>query len=477
MRFLRPSITALFFFCISAAGLENDSAPLATKITVSGVVDFSMGEIMSGMYKAIISPKGPDPNQTPQSVSHVWFGNPLSRLNLEFQPSENITTLIGFEGSLFINTFPPRLNTKLGSNGATPLLPQFMDWRLHQAQGIFSLIHSEDMKLSLSVGLMPYKYNPEVRNLGEFLFRTGTYPFIIINGFNFPLARLSGARVHFSKEADNFGLSIDQFLLTERDMPPMNDVSLATIAGVHAFKMVDAGAGVDFARIIPLNGDLTTPAEARYPIIGTSDTGTYTFKAIKLMGRVTLDPAGMVRGGDLPIAGILGENGGKIYGEVAVIGTENYPASDIILKDKDAGRMNPWGYTTMLERMPWVAGITIPLWKILDVCALEIEKYPAPYPNDYFQAFMNKGLPIPTWQNGSRNNTTEYDSALYRIDRWYWSIYMKKRITGHFTLLAQASRDHMRWEVNTGNEDNYATEEIMVKPGQWSWRSGFLFEF
>ena len=474
MRLLKLSAAAVVFIWCAAAAQESDSGSLGSKITVSGVVDFSMGEIMSGMYKAITSPKGPDPNQTPHTVSHVWFGNPLSRLNLAFQPSENLTAHIGFEGALFINTFPPQLNTKLGSNGATPLLPQFMDWRLHQAQGIFSLINNESASLTLSLGLMPYKYNPEVRNLGEFLFRTGTYPFLIINNFNFPLARLSGGRVHFAKTWEKVGLSVDQFVLSERDMPPMNDLSLATIVGVNALKMVGLGGGVDFAHLIPLNGDLTTPAAAKYPD-DSGNTGAYTFKATKLMGRMTIDPIGTLRGKNPLITDIFGENGGKIYGEIAVVGLKNYPASNVIIKGTD--RMNPWGYDSIAERMPWMAGINIPLWKILDVCAFEIEKYPAPYPNDYYQAFMNKGLPIPTWQNEVRNNTTEYDSAQYRIDRWYWSVYMKKQITGHFTLLAQVSRDHMRWDVNTGNEDDYATEEIMVKPGQWSWRSGLLFEF
>jgi hypothetical protein len=474
MRLLNLSVTAMVFFCFAAAGRENDSASAESKITVSGVVDFSMGEVVSGMYKAVTSPKGPDPNQTPQTVSHVWFGNPLARLNLEFQPTEKIAALVGFEGQVFINDFPAQLNTKLGSNGATPLLPQFMAWRLHQAQGIFSFINSESATLSLSIGLMPYKYNPEVRNLGEFLFRTGTYPFFIINNFDFPLVRLTGACVHFSKAGENFGLSIDQLVLTERDMPPMNDISLATIVGVNAFKIVDVGFGVDFAHLISLDNGLTTPAAAKYPT-GTGDTGAYTFKATKLMGRVTIDPVGRLRGGNSTVSSIFGENGGKVYGEIAVTGLKNYPASNVILTGTD--RMNPWGYTSIAERMPWMLGINVPLWKILDVCALEIEKYPAPYPNDYYQAFMNKGLPIPTWQNNVRTNTDGYDSTLYRINQWYWSLYMKKQIFHHLSLICQVARDHMRWDVNTGNEDDYATEEIMAKPHQWAWRAGFLFEF
>jgi hypothetical protein len=124
-----------------------------------------------------------------------------------------------------------------------------------------------------------------------------------------------------------------------------------------------------------------------------------------------------------------------------------------------------------------LAGFNIPVWKLLDVCAFELERYPAPYPNDYFQAFYNHGLPIPAWLQNYRNDTTGYGSGVYSIKRWYWSLYMKKRIAGHLSMIGQISRDHMRWDVNLGNESNYASEEIMPKPGQWAWRAGLVFEF
>jgi hypothetical protein len=79
--------------------------------------------------------------------------------------------------------------------------------------------------LDLSIGLMPYKYNPEVRNLGEFLFRSGTYPFVLFNNYNFPLARLSGLRLNFKYGTEKFGLTVDQFVLMERETPPLNDIS------------------------------------------------------------------------------------------------------------------------------------------------------------------------------------------------------------------------------------------------------------
>ncbi|MBN1308617.1 MAG: hypothetical protein JXA18_11905 [Chitinispirillaceae bacterium] len=481
---MRPPGLILCVFSLSlitapACGWDapvNDSA-----ITMTGVIDFSMGEVVRGMYRAIRS-NGDDVVRYPSTVSHLWFGQPLARLTVEGRVSEKIRALFGFEVNVFLNTYPPYLKTSLSSNGWPPVLPQYMSGRLHQAQGIFSLVDKDQTSLNFMVGLMPYKYNPEVRNLGEFLFRSGTYPFFLINDFNFPLARLSGLRLNFVHNGERFGVRFDQFILTEREMPPMNDISLATVVNVTLYNIIDIGFGVDFARVITLNDNLTTPASAVFEQ-SPGDTGRYTFRGTKLMARGTVDPFGRVRGTGSFLGDLAGEHGGKLYGEVAVVGLKNYPESTILFEQD---RLNPWGYKKISERMPWMVGVNIPLWKILDVCAFELEKYPAPYPNDYYQVFMNWGLPIPTWIERYRSDTTmsdgstwenPYDSTSYTGDRWYWSLYMKKRIARHISIIGQISRDHMRWEVNVGNKNNYATEEIMALPDQWSWRLATLFEF
>ena len=100
---------------------------------------------------------------------------------------------------------------------------------------------------------------------------------------------------------------------------------------------------------------------------------------------------------------------------------------------------------------------------------------------------MNWGLPVPTWIQKYRGDTIYfddgsawknlYDSASYSGNRWYWSLYMEKRIARHFSFIGQISRDHMRWDVNLGNKTNYATEEIMARPGQWAWQIATSFEF
>jgi hypothetical protein len=476
----------------AAKAEDTGSARSDSMLSMSGVVDFSVGEVMKGMYRAMMAGSDQAIN-FPAEAGHNWFGQPLARLNLDARPSERLQVRIGVEANIFINTFPPEYRTFISSNGGQAILPTFMDVRLHQAQGIFSLCNSEVMSLNVSLGLMPYKYNPEIRNLGEFLFRSGTYPFFLVNSFNFPLARLSGLRLNFSCGTEKIKFTFDQFALIERDMPPLDDISFASVAGVNVLKILDIGAGVDFARAISVNSKLTTPDLAQYEI-RPGDTGRYTFQGTKLMARATIDPLGMMRGDQESIVSqIAGENGGKIYGEIAIIGLKNYPASQVSMGNSDPlglGRdldvLNPWGYTTISERMPWVVGINIPMWKLLDVCAFELEKYPAPYPNDYYETAMHKGLPVPAWSHFYRGNTlldgvttwnNPYDSATYSIKRWYWSLYMKKQVVKCISLFGQVSRDHMRWDINLGNKLNNDTEEIMVKPGQWAWRFGLSLEY
>jgi hypothetical protein len=510
--------------------------------------------VVKGMYHSIKA-NGDEAIKKPATIGRAWFGNPLARLNFHFKPSENMEVLFGFEGNIFVCTFPPNLKTKLSSNGGIPVFPQWMDWRIHQAQGVFSLLNSGATTLRLSLGLMPYKYNPEVRNLGEFLFRSGTYPFFLVNNFNLPLQRLSGLRLNYKYTAGTFDLTFDQFILTERNFAPLNDISLASVVGIDLMKMVSFGLGVDFDRIITLNSNLTTPKQAKY-VKTPGDTGLYTFKGTKVMARTTVDPFSMMRNRNASFVNeLLGNEGGKIYGEVAVIGLKDYPVSHEMIDGADS--INLWGYTRIQERMPAMFGIMSPThpfityglypelavilfeksnlhrflfgdkmkpyvslklpkvkdkinisnhlvfgffpaavtlggWALdkhlgskmnwikkigLDEVSYEMEYYPAPYPNDYYQAFMNQGLPIPTWISAYHNDTTEYNQASYRNSPWYWSLYMKKQVIPHCSLFGQIARDHMRWDVNLGNENNYDTEQIMAKTGQWAWRTGILFEF
>lgn len=465
---------AVFLLLPFAAAADTESTAAEDSLfSLSGTIYMGVGQAEKCMYKVL----GKLINYRPaRTLHHVGFGNPLARLNLCITPEARLKILFGFESRLLLNMFPINLKTTEGTFNDI----QYKLFYLHQAQVICSAVNSESMTLNISFGCMPYKYNPEVRNLGEFMFRSTTYPFYLNNDFDFPLARLTGLRVSGALGSERLRFSFDQFVLIERTLPPYGDISLATMAGVNYMKIIDFGVGIDFSRCIPVDNRNTTPKYLRsdfsspnigaWYALGNGDTGCYTLKGTKVMARMTIDPCRTLRQNkESVLSGILGENGGKLYGEWAIIGCENYPASFF-----NFSGYNPYGYDKLKEKMPWMVGVNIPMWKFFDLFAVELEKYPAPYPNDYMNVLVQNVspvIPVPA------DPGTAYDSASYRIDRWYWSLYMKKQIFKHFSLIAQIAHDHMKWEVAPGFYQNYDFEDALVKPGEWAWRIGGSLDF
>jgi len=425
-------------------------------VLLSGTLEFETAELLKARY-------GNGANRNSMlTLDHVWFGHTIGKLHVDAEPSSSLRLLGSFEFRQYFTEVP---YNSLAFNQFGDL--QWHAFYLREAQGIFSLFKNKQWSLEMALGYLPYKYNPDVRGLGEFLFRSGTYPFYLLGEFDEPFARLTGLRCGFTYANDIIGVKSDIFALTEREIMPLYDLSLAAIVGVNVMKIVDIGGGIDLARIIPVDSRITTPeiigqhggttrtnTDAQY-VSAAGDTGYYTFKGTKVMVRLTIDPLGMLRGdkGSL-LRRIAGENGGKIYGEWAIIGIEDYPAN----------RLNPYGYDAVDQKMPWMAGITIPSWKILDICTIEVEHYPSPYPNSY-QPIAISGQPLP-------DGTLTYD-----FRRWYWSLCMEKQIVKHFSIVAQVGRDHHRREINPSQSFEYDFEEAMARPDQWGWHVKTVVNF
>jgi hypothetical protein len=55
-------------------------------------------------------------------------------------------------------------------------------------------------------------------------------------------------------------------------------------------------------------------------------------------------------------------------------------------------------------------------------------------------------------------------------DNWKWSVYMKKNLTRHIHLVAQAARDHQRWAV-PAVQWYYISDwdDVALRPFQWIW--------
>jgi hypothetical protein len=455
MRFFGNAVVIMCLVtCIAYAEGFKDTAN-DKKVALSGMVELEASELV----RARITYSG-----LSSTVDHVWGNHLLGTLNFAATPA----SYLNVRGSFEFRQYTYKTNFSSSYNLGDFLYTNFF---IREGQGIFSLFNNQSMSIDIAIGLMPYKYNQEALGLGEYMFKSGTYPFYVYTDFDRPFARLTGMRAGFNYRNNGLGAKIDFLALTERETRPFWDLSFALIGDIALFKIADIGAGVDFAHAVAMDRNVTDPKDPfskyfRYNADSTHiDSGYYTFSGAKVMAHGSIDPFGTVRHDDGSILGsIAGENGGKIYGEIAIIGLENYPANVD----------NPSGYDKLAEKMPYMFGITIPAWKLFDVLSLEFEHYPNPNPNSAAYV-VRDGSPMPWLTNVSAAYDT--GSATYK-PRWYWTLYMKKQIIKNFSIVCQIGRDHQRWEMPMNYQTfSYDYEEALVKNNEWGWRIKTILNF
>ena len=161
----------------------------------------------------------------------------------------------------------------------------------------------------------------------------------------------------------------------------------------------------------------------------------------------------------LPFRNVFGKEDLKLYGEGAILGLENYPASTLY---DSTNQNNPYGYNKLSQKMPIMLGLDIPTFRVLDVLALETEWYGCPYPDGYMEIVRN-GLPIPDQYTNYQNTP------------WKWSVYAKKEVAAGFSLVAQCARDHTRLTTELAKNVDY--DETLVGNNQWWWMAKVLYTF
>lgn len=428
-------------FQIAFGGIVLKSDDTAS-ITLNGFGALQNGEIVKGHYKEY-------------NLSHLWLQKAFVNLSVDAILHKNLRLSLGMEGKAWRDEAKQNYNTEWE-------VPQkYYTFYISQAEAEYSFEKLGPLSITAGGGVFPYKYNPDVRNLGEFLFRSGTYPGWIINEFDMPFARLTGLKV-----GTNLFGSIQQDLLltSETEMPPAYDFSLSYLGKYNFRNIFELGWGVELARILPINGKETTPhnwenvieikngrqvvvydsANNVYDTSIVGDTVFYTFTGIKPMVRFSFDPKPF-----LPesILRFLNKDDLRIYAEAVVLGLKNQGTD----------------YDTLKQRIPVMFGLNIPTGKILDLLSLEFEYYSSPYPNSYQRIVFG----------GDRNPTRPLivDPIMYlpdySKDTWKWSIYAKRSFGTHFSVIAQAARDHIFTAQNFG--DTQDREESLIKPGHWWW--------
>jgi hypothetical protein len=259
--------------------------------------------------------------------------------------------------------------------------------------------------------------------------------------------------------------------------PPFGDGTVSWISDFSLLDIFQIGTGVSFAHYLPVDGTVTTPHETMggpgtkfYNVASVDsiahDTTWYTFKGIKTMGRITIDPKGIFKYfGAEDALSIFGKEDLKIYGEACILG----------LQDQDTV------YHKLSERIPVMFGFNFPAFKLLDVISCQLEYYSSPYPNDYQKILLMKtyrGVPLPVLDaSDMAGGNGGYTMESYKHDNWKWSIYAN-RFFGkerHIGIIAQAARDHWRTMTSYVLASDY--EEGLVKVKQWYWATKAVFIF
>jgi hypothetical protein len=445
------AVTALVFTGISYG-------ETTVKLNPTGFVSFNVGEIV---------------HANPLSATHASIGAPvidaafLQRIFAGFSLQASydplpITTNVALELKVY-NQIPREENTwiDLGLSQRIFYLPYITR---------ADFVYSPSNAFNLDIGYFPFKYNEDARNLGEYLFRSGTYPQYLITNFDFAAARVSGLRTSGVVFND---LHWDALLTANFEFATIGDLNFTGIASYTLLdKFVELGGGVSFCSFISADKKHTQPkistneadmyednnSDSIYiPTMGSfvGDTfhySNYTFAGTKLMGRVSIDPKRLFS------CDIFGKEDLRLYGEAAILGVKNYPMSI------DSSTR----YTDILKRMPIMFGFNIPTFKLLDVLSMEWEWFGSPYPNDMETIYM-EGLPIAQKSFKSGYTSTYADST---NDNWKWSFYARKTLAGHFNVVFQFASDHLRWEWADYGKQAQLQNEALTK----RWQKYFILK-
>ncbi len=263
---------------------------------------------------------------------------------------------------------------------------------INSASGTYIIGDPETKPFSITLGLFPYKYNPDVKNLGEDLFRSLAYPNFLHTTFDEPYQRILGLKL--SSLLLDGTLRQDLIISNEWEINPTKDFSLAYVAGLNIGKILDIGIGGQAFHLFSVDERYTQDNWSDLPgtwyianeadahdsiyIDSISNPGFpissyipkrsyYTFKGIKLMGRINFYPLANAPEIELPVIGqLFGKQDLKIYGEVNVLGLKNYIGykSDVSKFPLD-GTLQQYDiageyYNKLSERIPVTFGINAP---------------------------------------------------------------------------------------------------------------------
>jgi hypothetical protein len=276
-------------------------------------------------------------------------------------------------------------------------------------------------------GVYDFKYNPDSKDLGEYLLRCTSYPTIIENMQGKDLFAPSFARVmgiEYGLEYEYFRTKAGFFL--EQFHIPINDANLAFFASAGP-KTSEVGLGVAVPRVLRF-GDRSdvAPLEPMYEkYIDNKDLGKNEVK-LSLRGR-------------LDLASFLSlKEPFTLYAEGALLGLKN----------------DTTFYKNTADRMPVMVGVDIPTFGILSGFSLEVERFKTPYMERKYLKKVSDGLShsvLPALDN--------YDELPTKTPPAYrWSAQLERSLNQWFAVNVRLTNNHMRllsWDEDYVNGEPF----------------------
>ncbi len=433
------------------------AAPEASgvKIKQSGFLGFEGGEIVEGTM---------DANHSTETVSNdggqglfekAWMERMLFQWVNDISVTDRIKLVLAIECQMGFH-FPYDQTVLYESH--QPAFTFYPD----RAEGTYTLGDLDRPWLQIGFGYFPFRTAPDVRNLGEYLFRTNTYPVYVMNNFNRPYSRLLGFR--FSSTLFD-SLHMDLLLTSSNLLPPLVDYSLSFVASYRVLKCLDIGGGISACHLFNTYDAQETNKDYRY-IKDNGDTAQYTFEGTKLMARFAFDPK--------PIFGLqntFSKADLRLYGEWCITGVSDQKNYDTV--STDPTNFGGHFYDNPNDRMLYMMGLNLPFFRLIqlasfdviketpdDVFSIEVEHFPNKYANSGMEVFGRTGpwKPIPDPPS---------NALVSSVFPWFWSFYFKKNFLDHFALIVQLARDHMRPVAN--NPNYYYTEDVLERQQDWWW--------
>ena len=443
------------FVSACAAFLNFGQADVVRQPLQTGVI-FDMGQIVHSNYPEVHD------GQMLQSTSLL--------ISQSVDVNERLNITIGV-GGLFFYSIPNVIGLSYQRSIKYGTI-------VDEAMGSVKLGAVDHPMGHLQFGIIPFKYNRDAKNLGEFLLRDNAYPTTMVSG---GVSIINSAGFHtegagFQAEGVNLEMQTgpithDLLVYTERGIEPNGDITPAYVFSYKPHPAIELGGGVAFAHLISLKPSRTTPngpgpgiSDASAPslplnrykndtlVTDIKDSGysNYTYQSIKVMARVAVNFQSILH------SELLGPEDLKLYSEVAILGVQNYP----------------FYYSDIWNRIPVMGGVNLPTFRLLDRLSFEMEYLKTAFPNNIYFSYWKNSLPVPgivTTGQTYHELVASWDKNSLSSRDIKWSLYLKRKVIPGLTLYAQVASDHMRgYDANVGpNVLVPLPEPIIRTPSDW----------